>query len=168
MKSLFPCQPRLETDLFLLREILAEEIDSLVELAFWGGKPVKTVEQARESIRKTSDEYSAGRCYHWIAESKTDGRVVGCIGYYRGFEDRQGEVGYVMKAEFQGKGIMTELLGCALGFGFREKGLERIIAVTHSENAPSLALLKRAGFIYEKDRDEGYQLFALSRKAGLR
>lgn len=129
-------------------------------LAFWNGKPATTPEFARAAFEKTAAEFKAGRCLHWVAESKVDRSIVGCVGFYRSFENDQGEVGYVIAAPFRGLGIMTELLPRLLDYGFRERALKRIIAVTHGENAPSIALLARFGFVYESDREDGYRLFA--------
>lgn len=159
--NLFPDHPRLETERFVLRAPRSDEIDFLFSLglSFWEGKPAETLEIARESIRKTAKEYAAGRCYHWIAETKAGGEVVGSVGFYRGFEENRGEVGYVMNAAYRGRAIMTELLARALDFGFHDKKLDRIVAVTRPENLPSVALLTRAGFTFESNRDDGYAVY---------
>ncbi|MBS1962632.1 MAG: GNAT family N-acetyltransferase [Bdellovibrionales bacterium] len=160
--ELFHGHPLLESTRFRLRPIRSEEVDRTHELglAYWGGKPATSIEFARQSVEKMADEFRNDRGYHWLVESKVDGSIVAAVGFYRGFADAQGEVGYVVGSPFRGLGIMTELMPVLLAFGFGEKKLARIIAVTRGENAPSVALLKRFGFIHECDRDDGYRQFA--------
>lgn len=159
--NLFPGHPQIETSRYVLRPPREDEIDALfyLGLSFWGGKPAETLEIGRDSIRKTAAEFTAGRCLHWVAEAKDGGAVVGSVGFYRGFDGEQGEIGYVMNAEYRGRGIMSELLSRAVAFGHGEKGLKRIIAVTHSENIPSLALLTKAGFVFETARENGFHQY---------
>jgi ribosomal-protein-alanine N-acetyltransferase len=162
--DLFPGHPAIETEHFRLRAIRRIETDLMhtLGLAFWGGKPAASLEIGRESVAKTAVEFIAGRCLHWVVESKHDASIVGCVGFYRGFENSQGEVGYVITAEARGRGIMTEVLPRLLDYGFREKKLQKIIAVTQAENLPSVALLAHFGFIYESERADGYRQYGRS------
>jgi ribosomal-protein-alanine N-acetyltransferase len=163
MPNLFPNHPKLETERFVLTATEEHEIPSLLELSWWQGKPVATLEQARETFAKVAEQYALGRCYHWQIRAKDISAVVGSVGYYRGFENAQGEVGYVMRADFQGRRIMTEVLPAVLAYGFEAKGLSRIIAVTKPDNVPSVALLARFGFLPESEREDGYRIYALQK-----
>ena len=160
--DLLPDQPRLETENFVLRSIREDEIQlmHLLGLAFWNGRPAESVEMGLESIKKIVSEYTAGRCLHWCVEKKNEGSIVACVGYYRGFENSQGEIGYVVNAAHRSQGVMTEVMPRLLEYGFIERRLRKIIAVTHGDNLPSVTLLARFGFVFEAEKAEGYRQYA--------
>ncbi len=55
-------------------------------------------------------------------------------------------LGYALAARHVGKGFMTEALGAALEFVFREMRLHRVMAAHLPENERSAAVLRRLGF----------------------
>ena len=60
-------------------------------------------------------------------------------------EHRTGEVGFVLKPEFTGRGYATEMAAEMLRVGFDEFGLHRIIGRLDARNAESAAVLERLG-----------------------
>ena len=60
------------------------------------------------------------------------------------------EVGYGMIKEFWGKGIGFECAQAWLDFGFKEKYLERIVAVASPENTGSWRIMEKCGMKREK------------------
>jgi RimJ/RimL family protein N-acetyltransferase len=60
-------------------------------------------------------------------------------------QHRQGEIGYVFKPEFQGKGLTREAAEAVLRLGFEELGLYRIVADCDARNVPSWRLMERLG-----------------------
>ncbi|MGI5844994.1 MAG: ribosomal protein S5-alanine N-acetyltransferase [Candidatus Xenobium sp.] len=55
-------------------------------------------------------------------------------------------LGYALAARYVGQGLMTEALGAALDFVFREMRLHRVMAAHLPENERSAAVLRRLGF----------------------
>ncbi len=60
-------------------------------------------------------------------------------------DERQAEIGYTLARAYQGKGIAFEAVSRVLDYAFRALELHRVIAITDSENAASIALLERLG-----------------------
>ena len=60
------------------------------------------------------------------------------------------EVGYSMIKTYWGRGIGTEAARTWLEHGFREHGLERIVAVAHTDNRASRHIMEKLGMQYEK------------------
>ncbi|WP_030789854.1 GNAT family N-acetyltransferase [Streptomyces sp. NRRL S-920] len=62
---------------------------------------------------------------------------------------RSGALGYGSFAHAAGRGLMSEGLGLVMAYAFGELGLHRLEANIQPDNAPSIALVRRAGFRLE-------------------
>jgi RimJ/RimL family protein N-acetyltransferase len=60
------------------------------------------------------------------------------------------ELGYRLLRTEWGKGLATEVSRAWLDFGRHRLGLDRVIAFTHRENAPSLAVMERLGMRFSR------------------
>ena len=84
-------------------------------------------------------------------ESKEAGRIAGLIRIeFDGDEGRQGDVGYCLDSDFQGRGYATEVLEEVVRLRLEELGLRRIWATVDTRNEKSWKVLERAGFRREK------------------
>jgi ribosomal-protein-alanine N-acetyltransferase len=82
---------------------------------------------------------------------KADGAIVGRINVseiVRGFF-QSAFLGYEVGAAHAGQGYMTEALPLVLRHAFRRLRLHRVEANIQPDNAPSIALVRRAGFVNE-------------------
>ena len=146
--------PELISDTLILRQIVKDDIESIVEISFYNALPALTVEDAAEMQERTNLDYQNGSSIHWGIADKKSNNIVGTVGYYRGFKNGNGEIGCVLKPEFQGKGLMTEAMKLAIEFGINEMKLRKIGAITSTENKPAIQLLKRLSFVRIKDLDD--------------
>ena len=80
-------------------------------------------------------------------------------GYFRGFENKTGEIGYAIHKKARRNGYTLEAVGATISYGFKELGLNRITAFTIEENKGSIGLLKKAGFSLSKQLNEKYLVF---------
>ena len=71
---------------------------------------------------------------------------MGTVGFYRGFTNKTGEIGYVLNEAFRGQGFMEEALKSAIYYGFSQLELETIIAYTDGDNHSSIRVLLKTGF----------------------
>jgi [ribosomal protein S5]-alanine N-acetyltransferase len=65
-------------------------------------------------------------------------------------------LGYVLHTAHQGKGIMAEALGAVLHYGFHTMKLHSAEANVNPENAASIRVLERQGFVREAYFRENY------------
>lgn len=81
----------------------------------------------------------------WPAEERDSGRFIGwfCLKYVPKTVDV--EVGYRLLPEAWGRGFATEGARALVRYGFDEIGLDRIIGLTHPDNAASQRVLCKAG-----------------------
>lgn len=82
---------------------------------------------------------------------KNTGQFLGWCGYHTWyFTHYRAEVFYMLADDqHKKKGLMTEALLAVLNYGFNQMELQRVEAFVGEENAASLALLNKFGFVQE-------------------
>ncbi len=81
---------------------------------------------------------------------KENGHVIGSIDYKYVPKDGATEVGYGMNPDYEGHGYMTEALTAFLSFG-KALGIKTVYAETLKDNIKSQNVLKRCGFVFDKE-----------------
>ncbi|OFZ64700.1 MAG: hypothetical protein A3D92_00940, partial [Bacteroidetes bacterium RIFCSPHIGHO2_02_FULL_44_7] len=91
----------------------------------------------------------------WGITLKDSSTIIGTICLWNFSPDKRiTEVGYDLRPEFHGKGIMGEALDRVLEYGFKELEVEQIEAFTHRNNAASKKLLTTHGFHLAENRSD--------------
>jgi [ribosomal protein S5]-alanine N-acetyltransferase len=159
----FPEFPEIMSERIRMRELLQSDVENILEICFFNNVLAKNLQEASENIDKIEARYQEGRSVHWIIEDNASKEIVGTCGYYRGFDNDCGEVGYVMKEKFRGGGYMTEAVRLAVNFGFHEMKLKKVFATTAQDNLASQSVLRRNGFIAAGVAENGHLLFHILR-----
>lgn len=164
-KETFSTFPRLETERLVLRKIEIKDSESILFLRSNASviqyierpedRKTKTLSDAINFISELDGWFNNKQSITWGITLKNDSHLLGTICLWNFSKDFQSaEVGYDLRPEVQGKGIMNEALNHILDYGFTYLELSKIVALTHRENQPSKKLLLRNGFSYlEKDVD---------------
>ncbi len=71
-----------------------------------------------------------------------DGRVIGKAGFWR-----LPDVGYILHPDYWGQGFAAEAVGAAVDHVFATRDLDELTADVDPENAASIRLLERFGFV---------------------
>lgn len=145
-RTSFTSFPTLENDRVILREVQESDLNQLIEISFYDGIQAKDIIDAKVMNERIGDDYLSGNSIHWLITSVPNGDVLGTCGFYRGFQDDIGEIGYVLKKEHQGKGYMTDALYLILNFGWEKLELLAIKGVTSTHNQASKNVLRKSGF----------------------
>jgi RimJ/RimL family protein N-acetyltransferase len=83
-------------------------------------------------------------------ELRASGQVIGDVSLWRtSAKHNQGEIGFVLHPEHQGRGFAVESMRELLRIGFEEAGLHRIVGRCDAENRASAALMERLGMRQE-------------------
>lgn len=130
-----------------LRQIIASDMNDLLEISYYDAKQAKNVAQAIEMQAKIDKDYDDGNSIHWGIEELSSNRIVGTCGYYRGLNRGEGELGCVLLPKFRGQGFMTNAMQLAIDFGLKNMQLKRIWAITSKQNIQAIKLLERLNFI---------------------
>jgi RimJ/RimL family protein N-acetyltransferase len=82
---------------------------------------------------------------------EVDGQAAGGFGYVPGndIERYSAEVGYWLGEDFWGRGVATEAVRLFTDYAFARLGLLRLFALPLADNAASIRVLEKAGFVAE-------------------
>jgi [ribosomal protein S5]-alanine N-acetyltransferase len=138
--------PELANDRVRLRAVVAADAPHIVEISFYDGVPAASEVDALTMLAWIDADHARGDSLHWGICLPGSDEIVGTIGFYRGFRDDVGEVGYVLRRAYRGRGIMTSALELVTTYGLTGLGLRAVVAHTDPANLPSIALLRRVGF----------------------
>ena len=147
----------IETKRLLHRKFTLDDLAKLIELRsddevikYLGGRTLQNPEAIEKRLQFYLDcyeKYDFGMCAMiW----KETGEMFGWSGIQPLDKTDEIEVGYGMIKEFWGKGIGFECAQAWLDFGFKEKYLERIVAVASPENTGSWRIMEKCGMKREK------------------
>jgi ribosomal-protein-alanine N-acetyltransferase len=147
--------PKLETTRLVLRALRMEDADFLfkewsdpaVTYYMRDEEPLKSREQAEEFLRPYQTPEKIPGAKLWGIEMKADCHLIGIIGCFRwDKQHHRAEIGYDLRPDYWGQGLMPEALQGFIQYGFEEMDLNRIEAMTHSENQRSQRVLVKLGF----------------------
>jgi len=140
-QSIFEKIPLLKLDQFTFKAITEKDLEPLEELCAyrtWNYVP------AKELFLKIERQYQEKTGVNWGIY--LDDLLIGTIGYYRGFENDCGEIGYVIHENFRRKGYTSKIAAFFTQFGLNEMQLDTVFAYTDGNNFASQNLLKKIGF----------------------
>ena len=126
---------------------LLRDADELHPVWEW---PV-TLARVRSMMVRDMDHWKRHRFGPWVVRDAATRAVVGRAGLNCSGE----EVGvdWLIAAERRNEGLATEIAHAAIRFAFDDVGLDSVVAETTRENAASLAVMARLGFVYERDTE---------------
>ena len=138
--------PVLATASVVLRQVEESDLADILDISFYDARPAGSIAEASTMLRHINDDYTRGECLHWDLAHPQTNRIMGTVGFYRGFAESTGELGCVLKSTFRGRGLMQQAMGLAIKFGLEEIKLQNVIALTHRQNYAAIRLLERLQF----------------------
>ena len=105
---------------------------------WWSTPPHESLDQTRVWL----DSMIANGPDHPDFVIERDGAVIGKAGFWR-----LPEVGYILHPDHWGQGFAGEAVEAAIGHVFATRDIEELTADVDPENAASIRLLERLGFI---------------------
>ena len=135
----------IRTSRLILRSARPDDLDGLHAVLsdpratlWWSTPPHETVEQTVEWL----DAMIANGPDHPDFVVELDGRVVGKAGFWA-----LPDVGYILHPDVWGQGLASEAVGAAIDHVFGTRDLEILTADVDPDNAVSIRLLERLGFV---------------------
>jgi len=152
----------LESKRLLFRSHEAADLDAFCAMEadaevrrYVGGAP-RTREAAGRRFWDRAMQPVEGRLAMWATVLKEDGHYIGRCGLYpniRGDQKVAGEavLAFYIARQFWGQGFASEAGRAFVEFGFDELKLERIVTAVQVENAASVRVLEKLGFVIASD-----------------
>lgn len=149
--------PIIETERLLLRRLLENDLDEIIELR---GNPenmvyiprplVSTKEEALAHYKVIDDKINSNEGINWAITLKENPKMIGLMGFYRiKPENFRAEIGYMILPQFNGKGYTTEAIKAIVTYGFDVIRLHSIEGVIDPRNLASERVLQKNGFVKE-------------------
>ena len=152
--------PVLETERLVLNELGPEDAQAYHEqqksaldlpgrptwsYGFETGSPDK----ARLSFQYSRNAWIKKSRIKWAIRLKKERVLIGQCELFDFANQSKAEVGYWLGAASHNQGLMTEALRAIVAYSFGTMEMHRLYAHTATENAPSVAMLKKVGFLRE-------------------
>ncbi len=153
-KHYFKEVPVLKSDRLILRGVKHSDASDLIGLAVYDGFFAQSEADVITILKKIDADRAKGESLQWLICLKENHNIAGLCSYHRGYPNNTGEIGYVLKEAYRGKGIMTEAVKLITEFGIQTMQLTRVFAYTDPSNTASIHVLKRAGFQQLDTQDE--------------
>jgi [ribosomal protein S5]-alanine N-acetyltransferase len=150
----------IETERLLIRELLPTDDQGMLELdsdkhvhIYLGNNPIKSIEEARQSIERIRQQYIDYGIGRWAVIEKSSGNFMGWSGLKLIKETTNGyinvyEVGYRFIRKYWGKGYATESVKPILEYGFNSLKQDVLYAMAHVDNKASRNVLEKSGLKY--------------------
>lgn len=162
----------LETDRLVLRWLEVEDAEFIFELVndpawlkYIGDRGVRSLEDAREYIRKGPvDMYRRLGFGLYLVALKDDGAPIGICGLLKRDTLEDVDIGFAFLPAFRSKGFAYESAAAVMEHGKSRFGLKRLVAITSPDNRVSARLLEKLGFRFEEiirltEKDSESRLF---------
>jgi RimJ/RimL family protein N-acetyltransferase len=154
----FPAEhPTLESPRLVLRQHTMDDAAAFYAIysdpptmRFWSSPPMVAPLEARAAIANAHEAFVARHSLRFALVEREGGAMIGTCTLF-GVEviHRRAELGYVLRRDRWGRGLMREGLAALLDYAFGPLGLHRAEADVDPRNVPSVALLERLGFVRE-------------------
>lgn len=141
--KVFDSFPDLQTERLFLKELKNPNLGHLLEITSFNGR-ANNRKEVLELIDNLALTFSKKEGLTWGIYFEQE--LIGTIGFYRGFKNDSGEIGYVIRKQFRRKGFIREAVHEVLDFGFNKMGLAEITAYTTDDNSASISLIKSLNF----------------------
>jgi RimJ/RimL family protein N-acetyltransferase len=170
--------PRIETERLILREFGAGDLDAHAAtmgdaevMRHIGGNPLNREDSWRRLMSGVGMWTLIGMG-PWAVEQKSDGRMVGHLGFFQFERDivpsfpGEPEMGWIFDRSVHGQGIAFE--ACQAGLRWAEQAIAApsYPAIIDLDNAPSMRLAERLGFVRQPDAIYRGQAMGFFRRPG--
>jgi len=142
----------LETQRLLLKPILESElstlhaifIDSYVRKYLCDGK-ILPLQQVEEMLTESQKNFEEKRFGLWFVETKSEKEIIGFVGLWDFFDEKQPQLVYALLPKATKKGYASEAATKILEYCFNELGYQYLLASCDKPNIESQKVAERIG-----------------------
>ena len=149
----------IESERLFLRPLTLEDVKFIIQLLntdefikYIGDRNVKTIEEAENYLLNGPlKSYETNGFGLSLVELKTARIPIGMCGLLKRDYLDHPDIGFAFLPDYTGKGYAYEIVKEIIHYGLQRLQIEKILAIVLPGNSPSIKLLERAGFRYEKN-----------------
>ncbi len=142
----------IETQRLLLKPILESElstlhaifIDSYVRKYLCDGK-IFPLQQVEEMLTESQKNFEEKRFGLWFVETKSEKEIIGFVGLWDFFDEKQPQLVYALLPKATKKGYASEAATKILEYCFNELGYQYLLASCDQPNIESQKVAERIG-----------------------
>lgn len=109
-----------------------------------------TPEASLRYAEACASDWDAGRAVRFAVRDRSSNALLGVVGLDSCVHlHRSCELGYWLRRDATGRGLMTEAARACVDFAFGRMGVHRIRCAAATDNMPSLRVIGRLGFRFE-------------------
>ncbi len=165
----------LETDRLILSEFTLDHTEFIITLVnspnwlqFIGDRNIKTAKDAQQYISKSLiKSYTDNGFGLWMVTLKDLKIPIGMCGLINRDTLDDIDIGFAMLPDYAHKGYGYEIALATLHYARQTLDIQKIVAITDSENVASIALLNKIGLQFEKtlrlSEDDNVLLFSTTK-----
>ena len=132
-----------------LKDAIDSSLDHLRPWMAWASSEPQPLEEKVTLLRRFRGEFDLGRNFVYGILERDDAGVLGGTGLHPRSGADALEIGYWIRASHAGRGLGTESTAALTRVAFELCGVDRVDIRVDPENAPSLAIPRRLGFVEE-------------------
>ena len=144
----------IESERLILRRFTSADLPTLLvyrndpEIARYQSWESFSEDEAQAFLQKqqTIEPGTPEMWFQFAMELKSSGIVVGDCALHVDNKGQQGEIGFTLARQHQGKGFATEAVSRICDYAFANLNLHRIVAICDCRNHSSVAVLERLHF----------------------
>ena len=149
--------PIISTTRLTIRELTHDDSAFILELLndaafirFIGDRNIRSLEDARRYINGPMESYQRHGFGLYLVEVKETGTPIGICGLIKRDALPHVDIGYAFLPEFRSQGYAVEAAQATLEYAKDTLKLPRLLAIVSPDNDPSIRLLTKLGFAFER------------------
>jgi len=150
--------PKLRSDRLLLRSLDENDITPLQlimgkpgMLRYFPNQEPPTIDKVTSLIASQIEHWNAHGYGWWAVDFGPEELFIGWAGLQFLPDTDETEIAYLLESSYWGKGLGTEAATAGVRYGFKELGLDQIVAIVHPENIASQRVAQKAGLVFTNE-----------------
>jgi RimJ/RimL family protein N-acetyltransferase len=139
-------------------KFMLELVNTKGWLKYIGDRKVHNVTDAEQYIQRILDN---PLYFYHVIEVSNSNEPVGVISFLKRDSQQYYDIGFAMLPNFERRGIAFEACTAYMQAIQADQAFENLIAICLPNNEPSIALLKKLGFTFQKKFEQGDEVLAL-------
>jgi RimJ/RimL family protein N-acetyltransferase len=139
-------------------KFMLELVNTKGWLKYIGDRKVHNVTDAEQYIQRILDN---PLYFYHVIEVSNSNEPVGVISFLKRDSQQYYDIGFAMLPNFERRGIAFEACTAYMHAIQADQAFENLIAICLPNNEPSIALLKKLGFTFQKKFEQGDEVLAL-------